>query len=88
MDVVFLILTTLLGGLFFLCFFRAAKFAKRHEAQLTGILEKSSWWIRLFAKNGYGPESERERKTLALQWLTVGALFFIVAGSAQLIYAP
>ena len=88
MDAVLLILIVLLGGLFFFCFFRAAKFAKRHESQLTGIVEKSSWWIRLFAKNGYGPEAEKERKTLALQWLIVAILFFMVAGSAQLMYAP
>lgn len=88
MDAVFLVLITLLGGLFFLCFFRAAKFAKRHQAHLTGIVEKSSWWLRLFVKNGYGPEAERERKTLALQWLIIAVLFFLVAGSAQLMYSP
>ena len=88
MDAVLLILIALLGGLFFLCFYRAAKFAKRHESQLTGIVEKSSWWIRLFVKNGYGTEVELERKTLALQWLIVAVLFFLVAGIAQLMYAP
>lgn len=88
MDAAFLVLIIFLGGLFFLCFFRAARFAKRHQAHLTGVVEKSSWWLRLFVKNGYGPEAEQERKAVALQWLIVAALFFIVAGSAQLIYAP
>ena len=88
MDAIFLVLIALLGGLFFLCFFRAARFAKQHQAQLTGIVEKSSWWIRLFAKNGYGVEAERERKTLALQGVTVAVLIFLVAGSARFIYAP
>ncbi len=88
MDAVFLVLTVLFGGLFFFTFFRAVRFAKRHQDQLTGVVEKSSWWIRLFVKNGFGQEAERERKGLAMQWLIAAVLSFLVAGAAQFVYAP
>ncbi len=88
LDVVFLILIALLGGFFFFSFFRAAKFASRHKDRLTTLGDKASWWMRLFVKNGFGTDVESERKKLAMQWLISGVLFFLVAGSAQFIFAP
>ena len=80
LPTVLLILIGVTGVLFFTAFVRAARFARRHEDKLTGIVDRSTWWLRLFAKNGYGAEVEQERKRLALQWLVTVVLFFLVAG--------
>ncbi len=88
LDIVFLILIALLGGFFFFSFFRTAKFANRHKDRLATLGDKASWWMRLFVQDGFGPDVEPERKKLALQWLISGVLFFLVAGSAQLIFTP
>ena len=88
MDVLLLALIIVLGGVFFHGFYRAARFARAHEEQLKTLGDKTTWWLRLFARQGYGAVAEPERKAIARQLLISGALFFAVAAAARLIYAP
>ena len=78
------ILTIAVGLAFLVSAIRAALFANRHKDKLTGVDERVAWWIRLFMKNGYGPEAEDERRKLALQVLIPFALFFALAGAVQI----
>lgn len=82
-------LVTVAAGVYFLfSVFRAARFAQRQKDQLQGITERTTWWIRLFAKNGYGPAVEQQRRVLALQWLMSAAIFFALAAANLILAQP
>jgi hypothetical protein len=76
------------GVLFFVCLFKAARFAQRHKDRLPGIVNRSTWWMRLFVTNGYGPDAEAERRVLAFRLAASCALFFAIAGAANFLFAP
>lgn len=87
-SLVVTILTIVAGLAFLVSAIRAARFASRHKDKLTGVDERVTWWMRLFMKNGYGPEAEDERRKLALQVLIPFALFFALAGAVQIMSMP
>ena len=62
------------------------RFARRHEDRLPSLGEKTTWWLRLFVKGGFGPEAEDERKRIARHWLLSGVAFFALAAAAQWLY--
>ena len=76
------------GILFFFSIYRAARFAQRHKDRLPGIVNRSTWWMRLFATNGYGEEAEAERRKLAFRLAASCALFFAIAGAGHLFFVP
>ena len=88
MEIAFLVLLAVAGVVFFTGFIRAARFAQRNKDKLPGIVNRSTWWIRLLMRNGYGPELEDERSKLALHLFAGFAMFFAIAGAAQFLFAP
>lgn len=88
MPLMLTILTVVVGLAFFITAFRAMRFAQRHKDRLETVTDKTTWWMRLFMKNGYGADAEEERRRLALQVLIPFALFFALAGAAQLMVMP
>ena len=82
-------LVTVADGAYFLfSVFRAARFAHRQKDQLEGVTERTTWWLRLFARNGYGPAVERQRRGLVLQWLVSAAIFFALAAVNLILAQP
>ena len=88
MPYVLLILMLGSGITFLLSVFRGMRFAQRHKEQLEGVIERSSWWIRLFIRDGYGKELESERKRLARVWFIAGICFFASAALLMLTAPP
>ena len=86
----YLLLVLMLGSgvTFLLSVFRAMRFAQRHTEQLEGAIQRSSWRIRLFIRNGYGEELETERKRLARAWLIAAICFFASAAFLMLTAPP
>ena len=78
MMVFLLAVMTLAAACFLVSFIRAAKLARQHEHLLPTIIDKSTWWLRLFAPEGYGPDAEPQRKKSAWQ---LGASFVIMFGA-------
>lgn len=68
------------AGLFFFSAFRAMRFAARHKDWLPGVMDRTTWWLRLFKGNGYGEDLEEERRRLARWCLVTAVLFFATAG--------
>ena len=66
---------------------RALLFALKHKDQFTqaSAIEKSGWWLRLFQKNGFGPEFEDKRKSLSFQLIGFGLAFLVVGVIVQLL---
>ncbi len=78
-DIALLLVLCALFALWIYGFFRAAGFALRRQDHLEGVIEHSSWWLRLLKKNAFGPEVDGERVKAALHFYGPLVVFFILA---------
>jgi hypothetical protein len=67
---------------------RAGILAYRHRDQIHTTLERTSWFLRLFKRDGLGREAESERRILAIVILASGAGFFGVTGVVFALFGP
>ena len=65
MEIFFLVVMVVAGLSFFAAFIRASRFGLRNKSKLQSLAERSTWWLRLFVRNGYGPEADGERRSIA-----------------------
>ena len=87
-DGIFYFVSLPCAAIFLASLIRACIFAHHHRDQFRTSMERSSWFLRVFMRNGFGARLESKRRLLAIVILASGAGFFGVTGLVFALFGP